>query len=326
MSIVTQNVLPIEDISGLRPKIWVCVGTGYSREDIKAEVLARGGGFVADAVTTVQDIGVRIIEASFRNRITVLGPLGRQEVLRLLLAEKRISARMPELKRLRRQGNFFKRLDAAIQAGRMSFAHDIEEEVLLSTLEQKVGGNPIRPIQDEVRRLSQAYEAWLEASQRWDLPMVIQGATQVLVQRGWPPPLRKPKRVLHFSAQFQESRERGFWESLGALVPVEEVGPARWISPNPDLRWDWQRWHTIDDAAEALAESIAESGDFSSQFVLIPDHAPVRRSLARAFAKYGVPLADPRDPTRIRWDESIKWAMLPLEVVARNYERAKVVS
>ena len=92
-------------------------------------------------------------------------------------------------------------------------------------------------------------------------------------------------------------------------------------------RFEWERWHTLDDAADGLADRLAESElPLAEQVVLIPDDAAVRRTLKRAFELRGIPLADTRDPNRLRWDEALKWALLPLEVVARGFERAKVVA
>src|SRR6478736_8065487 len=117
--------IPVQQIVGLRPRAWLCVGAGFSREDLKALLLAQGHGFTADAVTNLPSIALKVLSAQDPelSGSRVLSAVSRQEVLRLLLAESKISARMPELKRLRRQGGFFKRLDFALQSSRAAFAH-----------------------------------------------------------------------------------------------------------------------------------------------------------------------------------------------------------
>jgi len=255
-----------------------------------------------------------------------LGPFARQEVLRTLLAEFRISSGLPEMRRLKRQTGFFKKLDRAIQSGRMSFAHLEERAVFSERLLQKLGPNPIR---DEVELLAGAYEAWLQASGCWDPPLLIRAGIEVL-QEGIPSSIRLPESILLFSAQTQESLERDFWDSLGRHVPIQLCSPLPVQGEeSPVLKppsFEWHRWHTLDDAAEDLAERLSLLGDWENHAILIPDQPGIRRSLRRALESYGVPLADTRDPTRLRWDEGLKWALLPLNVVSRRFERAQVVA
>ncbi|MFL5815070.1 MAG: hypothetical protein ACJ763_15955, partial [Bdellovibrionia bacterium] len=154
--------IPIESMVGLRPKAWLCVGSGFSREDIKAELLNQGVGFVGEAITSLDDIARRIVSYSRMNagdgagisKEHVVGPLARQEILRMLLADRKIAAvaqGFPELKKLRRQTGFFRKLDLAIQAGRMAFAHAEEEQVYLERLEQRLGSGFERVDRTELR-------------------------------------------------------------------------------------------------------------------------------------------------------------------------------
>ncbi len=134
--------IPTEAMVGLRPQAWLCVGPGFSREDIKAEILNQGVGFVGEAITSLEDIAGRIVSAE-----NVLGPLARQEILRMLLSDRKIAAVAEgflELKKLRRQTGFFRKLDSAIQSGRMAFAHAEEEQVYLERLEQRLGAGANR--------------------------------------------------------------------------------------------------------------------------------------------------------------------------------------
>jgi len=331
--------LPMDRLSGLRPQAWVCVGAGFAREDVKTLVLKGPGGpsttrrgFVAEAVTTIQEICVRWLASSLYvrgagegvpiSKEDVLGSLARQEVLRLLLADSRISSGMKELKRLRRQGGFYKRVDQAIQQGRLTFLHEQEELVYAERLTQLFGENPVR---DEVRALTLAYEAWMQASRLWDLPLLMK---EVMKSDHWPESVSMPEEIYVYSAQTPEVLEFEFWRSLSRFVRIVYVGQkaASGEEPTFQAKIRLQRWHTLDDAADVLADILAGAESLRDHAVLMPDQPSVRRSLRRALDARGIPLADPRDPTRLRTEEALKWAMLPLDVVARGFDRQHVVS
>lgn len=311
--------LPLRSLGGLRPKAWVCVAAGYSREELKSFLLSAGVGFTGAAVVGVQDLCLRIVGAKPDR---VLGGLARQEVLRTLLAVPRISREMPELKRLRRQTSFFKKLDRSLQAGRLCFAHEEEQAVYGERLAARVGENPIRL---EVESLARAYEAWLRGMELWDLPLLLRQATEKL-QSGAVSPGLLPESLYLLSAQTPESLEQGFWDALSAHLVVHRP-PASLESTLPP-RSTWERWHSLDDAAESLAERLAElpSAAWREHTILIPDQPGIRRTIRRALDERGIPLTDPRDPTRIKSDEKVKWAMLPLEMVARGFERERVIA
>ncbi len=327
-------------LTGLRPRVWVCVGAGFSREDFKQHLLDQGLGISADAILNLNSICLKIWSAeraanaplgSDLAPVRVLQAPARQEVLRTLLAESRISARMTELKRLRRQGNFLRRLDQALQSGRMTFAHLEEHEVYDQRLAQRLGPGRVRA---EITALASAYEAWLEAMGLEDPVTILRKAISVLTERGWPKGLAQPEAVHCFSVQHEESLERAFWECLARHVDVRRIGPCAsalaTIEPRSSRQvWDWQLWHTLDDAAEELAERLAQVARtegpevWARHVVLIPDTSTARRSVVRALASHGVALADPRDPTRLRWDEGVKWATLPLSCVSGGFERGE---
>ncbi|MCM2277534.1 MAG: PD-(D/E)XK nuclease family protein [Oligoflexia bacterium] len=325
MGLIPAELIPLERLAGLSPATWLAVGPGFAREEIKALLLESGSAFVADAVTTAPEIARKVLNASGRSigSEAVLESLGRQEVLRLLLGERRLSARFPELKKLRRQGGFFRRLDRALQAGRLAISHAEEEEAILGRLEQRFGKSSLR---EELSLLARAYEAWLMGSELWDPPLLLRQATEALA-REWPARLQQPGEILHFTIQQPESLERTFWDALSRTVPVRRP---EWGTPaGPgvrEVRWSWERWHTLDDAAERLAECLAAERDLTGHAVLLADSPSVRRSLKRALRDWGVTEADPRDPLRLQQEEAVKWALLPLELVGRGYEREQVVA
>jgi RecB family exonuclease len=315
--------LPVDRLSGLRPEVWLSVGSGFAREEIKSLLLAQGRGFVGDAVLTLQEICLKVTGIK---KETLLSSFSRQEILRELLSEPRIMEKMPELTRVKRQRNFLKRLDSTFQSARMAFAHVEEEDVYHERLTQTLGEQPLR---NELHALSRAYETWLNTSGNYDLPILIRLATQSL-RNEWPARVPQPQEIWCLSIQNPESLEKEFWEVMGHFVTIKQVShlSSSWSS-KPQI--SWQKWNTLDDAAESIAEQIAEKikenpESLAQQAVLIPDVPSVRRGLNRALACRKIPLADPRDPTRLRWDETLKWALLPLEVVGSFYERQKVIS
>jgi len=316
--------VPVPEASGLRPRAWICVGSGFSREDIKSVFLGAGRGFTAEAVTSLPDLAIRLTGLAADR---VLTGSARQEVLRMLLANRRVASRFEELKRLRRQVSFFRRLDLAIQAGRMSFAHASEEEVYLERLHERVGPEAIRPVQREIRMLADAYEAWVRGSGLWDPPLLIREASELL-DRGWPEAISRPEAIHVFSAQTEESLEKAFWEALSRHVPVIRHSPDATRGGVPDgAKLTIERWHTLDDAAERFCDELQKASpeSWKHHAVLIPDYPGVRRSLTQALMRRGLPLAEPRDPGRLRWDEAIKSAVIPLSVVGRDFERREVL-
>jgi RecB family exonuclease len=312
-----ERLISDASLGGLRPRTWLSVGPGFAREEVKAHVL-QSRGFVSQAIVRVDEIATAVLGVRADR---VLGSGSRQEALRILLAEPRILARTPELKRLRRQSGFYRKLDAAIQGGRMAAAHEQELEVYSERLAARLGPNPLR---EELVTLARAYEAWLGGMELWDPPRLLREATAALDEGRVAAAL--PAKVIHLCAQTPESLEIEFWGSLAKHVELVRTGPVYEEPPAPDAaRFAWERWHTLDDAAERLAETVAREG-WQDRVVLIPDVPAVRRSLKRALESRGVPVADPRDPTRLRWEEQVKWAILPLETVARGYERGRVIS
>jgi RecB family exonuclease len=138
-----------------------------------------------------------------------------------------------------------------------------------------------------------------------------------------------PAEIYYYSVQEPESLEKEFWESLSRHRAVRFMSKAELGKSAETREGIWQKWHTLDDAADSLAESLAqvvERGEkISGHVVLIGDLPEARRSLRRALQARGVLLADQRDPTRNRWDEGLKKALLPLELVARGFERGLVI-
>jgi hypothetical protein len=321
--------IPVDEVAGLWPKTWIAVGPGFAREEVKALILEQGRALTGRSITSLADIAAQILRHGAgpgARELELLSPSSRQEALRRLVADRRILARLPEIKRLKRQRGFFRKLDRAVQAARLAVAHADEEAVLTERLLQHLGESQYRVLRDEVLLLCRAYEAWLlgHPSGLADQPRLLRDALTALTQGGWPEKLEKPEKLLYFSGAYPESLERAFSEELARHLVFERVGPLETPPSVPEaLALQWERWHTLDDAAERLADALVER-PFEEQVVLIADDPSVRRMLKRVFAQRGIEQADARDPNRLRWDETLKWALLPLEVVASDFERENV--
>jgi RecB family exonuclease len=314
---LSDQSLPLEALAGLKPRARACVGAGYSREELKDALLRQGLGFTAGAITTVQELCLELVKSTDGRERMLSGP-SRQEVLRQLLSERRISEILPELRELRRGGAFFRRIDEALQAGRSCFAHEEELRVVEARLRERLG---TRLLRTELAILSTAYEAWLESEGYLDPPLLMKRAIAAL-DLGME--ISLPETIYLFSTQAEESLELELWDRIARRCELVRVSPrfARAEAPQKPV-FRWERWHTLDDASERLAETEL---DFERDVVLIPDTGETRRSLGRALGSRGIPLADPRDPTRLKWEEGLKWALLPLQAVTSRFERSRVIA
>ena len=350
LSIIEQS---LAEFSGLRPRAWICLGPGYGREELKSVFFEQGQALGAEVLTRVEGLAARILGV---NEERVLAGPARQEVLRFILAQSSVLTLMPEMRRLRRQSGFFRKLDRSVQAGRMAWTHADEREVHEERLLEKVGENQVRT---EVQKLAFIYEQWLSAEGLWDPPMLLRASIERL-QSGEGTAGALPQAIFRLSAQTPESLERSFWEVLAREVEcvdlareeaaaladandsaegvagadadddrsADDRSVATASAPPSGPEFHWTRWHTLDDAAEALAEHLAtlEPEFLAQHTILIPDQTAVRRSMRRALQAHGVPLSDPRDPMRLRFEESLKRALAPLEVVSGRFERRAVIA
>jgi RecB family exonuclease len=328
-----ESRLDAVPIGGIDPEGWIVVEAGISREEVKGHFLSRGEGFVADAIQDVASF-CRFLLGSLVDRDRVLGAPSRQEILRRLLAERDLSDRTPELRRLKRQRDFYQKLDRAIQAARMTYASADEREAQEERLQASFGRGRLRA---EMRVVIEAYERWLDEHRAWDLPRLVLGAIAVLGADEIA--LALPPRIVVLSAKPGESRGEALWEAVARRTEVERVFVADLLGTefhsmerafaDESLAASWEEWHTVDDTCDRLADGLLaeyRAGQLGRNGVLLPDLPAVRRSLKRALEERGLRLKDPRDPTRLKWEESVKSALLPLDVVARRFRHEEVIS
>ena len=329
--------LVLRSYGGLEPQAWLVVGAGFSKEEVKGLFLRRGVGLTSRGILTLTELATWIVasgsmESTVSDRL--LSRSSRQEGLRLILANAQIRKYLPELGRLKRQRGFWKRLDRAIQGGRRSFARAEDAQVLHERLQERYGDNPIR---NEVMILSTAWEAWLEAQNLWDEVRLLREATRILEVSG-EAGLPLPPQVDRLAIGAAESLEAALWESLARRTQTATYDPVQFANALQGVEQvekhvpetAWKRPHGVDDAAEFCAEqwlSRAQSdlSIWEKTALLIPDEPAVRRAVTRALTRRGIPLADPRDPTQLKWDERAKRALLPLQLASRGFEREAVV-
>ena len=191
--------------AGLRPRLWIGVGAEISREEVKRWILEKELALTGESVQTLEQMAARLLGVT-PDRI--LKDTARQEALRLLLARASVRARLPEIRRLKRQRPFWRRLDRALQQGRMSFAHPAEAQVLSERL-QSVGH--FSALKGEIEFVSALYEAWLTASDLWDGPRLLAEAADRLPAT-WPSDVHLPETILYLGAYGLEARPKFFFE------------------------------------------------------------------------------------------------------------------
>lgn len=305
------------------------VGSGFSREDIKALTLRSNsvesvvGGKIFFSVTDLAWLIVRLSQADAPSQVS---PLLRQDYFRLLLGHPSMLDRFPELRKLRRRPGFWRMLDQAVQAARQTSLHEEERHAQFSRLVAAgvLAGGP-RAVQEEILALSSAFEGWLGSQSLLDDLGALKLASQILSAKGLPPDYGFEAGELWCNLP-PEAVESEFLSELGRRIPVEIRNPREGACPSAVI----ERWHTVEDAAEALGDALAgviEAGeDPASQVVLIPDSDPAARlALRRVFAERGITELDPRDPLEIRLSESIKAIFRPLELVASRFERVALL-
>lgn len=307
-----ETSFDIRAFQGLFPKHWLCVDRGYSREEVKDFFLKRGIGFSGEVITTPSLLCSQILSHSGIkvDSDQILNSLARQEVLRALLNHPSIQGRFTELRRLKRKKNFLEKLDRSLQAGRLLYCHAGEQEIQQQLLNDTLGERLSR---QEFAQLALILESWYEQVHCWDEPLLLRKTLEVLQEHGWPPSLDTPEKILHLRIGMLETLEQAFWETVSGFVNVEKKNP----TPEIEKReWNWEKWHTLDDAVERMADELSEN---PSHAVLIPDQPAVRRCLRRVFTERGLSLADPQDPTALLREERLKKAWLGVRVVTENF-------
>lgn len=318
------------ELGGLKPHSWISVDLGFSREDFKEILFTQGISLGGDAVTQAPELAFRIIKKFWQKKCPQLAQVsatGRQEILQKILKLRELRNQFPELSRLRRQRGFWRKIDKALQQGRKAFAHASELGVLQERLKERGFENPVR---DELKQLSVLYEAFLNSVDLVDEVRSFQLATHALTEALNDPDSAEvfrrffPKKIYRLSSGRAEALELSFWESVREWVPVENSIHSESLEVLGPFHGE--KWHTLDDAAEACADHIATLKEKCPRVaIVIPDLPSVRRTVERALSERGIQKADPRDPQWVKLSEALKKALLPLKLMSSQWRCAEVI-
>lgn len=299
---------------GIEPSARLCAGEGFSREKIKAELLATGQGLRREAVTSLEALAWERLQLPAE-------PLLDSWTSAILFAEAlddpqtaEIANAVPVLRNRLKEPAWRRKIGRTLIQAREAFAHFEELRVWVERLES-ASQAPLTPMFEQWVIAVTYWEAWLAQVQLWDRPRLLLEAARAEVRTSqaqtiWRLDLRE--RV--------ESREQALWDVLGARhLALPEDRLTAW---NPWNLGDVQAQvrihvaHTWDDVADIWADQVVEaagSGHFNDHFngqaLVIPDAPALRRTLYRALRRRGIPLYDDRDPTALRMDERIKAAL-----------------
>jgi len=297
------------------------VASGYSREDFKAPALDRsvmgGKGFF-----TPESLAAEICKKGDDRGFRAAPRLLRQEYARLLLTHRSTLSRFPELRRLRRQPGFWRKLDQSLLAVRSTALHEDEARVLLQRLKDMRG---LRPVQAELFELSSLWAQWLESQGYEDSISVFNKASQILSGQGLPPEMRYTGATL-WQNEPSEAAEAAFIAELSRNLELVCATPASEGARPDAVSLEVESWHTIQDCAESLGDELVKYIDAGEDprklVVLIPDSdGSVRLALQRVLRDRGIAELDPRDPLELRGSEEVKRQFLTLELVASGFER-----
>ncbi|MBU6375487.1 MAG: PD-(D/E)XK nuclease family protein [Bdellovibrionales bacterium] len=318
--------------SGLTPSVILIVGAGYQREQIKDSIMEQVGAVAGKWIFTPDQLAREIVMSEMGD-LGLVSSLGRQEYFRLIFSNRKLLARFPSLKKLKRRESFFARLDRAVQSCREVASHSAEREFLEGRLAQLNLGDP--ELRREIQHLAGTFEAWLESENIADSTRYYQCAIEILdrysVAGGFPKILQGRRQALRYTIQDASSLESLFFTKLGAFIEVSD-GSSLLLSVSQEelaerrVSWNWKRSHTLQDSVERLVSEL-RSQDYSKHVVLIPDSpSDARMVLRRALKEAGILEMDPRDPHELRLTEIYKTLFLPLDCVLSHWDAQKTLA
>ncbi len=302
------------DFSGLRARKRICLGRGLSKEAAKEQIFARGGSLLSHQICSIQELAQQVVP----DRVLV-SPGVRRAILEMLLRRQEIAVYFPELRKFQKRAGFLKRLDRALQKTRGLYAELEEREVLLARLAEKNAHSVLR---EEILRMADAYESYLDSYGGVDSPLLLRLARDRLRDGAIPEGWRGVEWVYLYQSD-SESLEQSFLDEVAKCVSCE------WVKTGMDSTtndvWTLHRAHTWDEAVSALADTLAKKESGERSLLVIPDRPELRRSLRRGLKAAGIATRETRDPLSVRQAEVSKRILLPLQLVGQRFERSKVL-
>ena len=311
----------ISEISGIKPKAYLILGSGWVREEWKSLCFGAGKGLIQQSVQNLSGFTQSLVPES-KGRLLDQG--ARIDLMRQSLKDENLKAALPTLFIHQYRPKFFDSLDGALQRGRMFFAHADEAKVLEARLVERLGFEARR---EEFFLLNRFWETLLVARDFFDEARLLEVASFKI--RNSEPELSISKqgvskvyRAEHFPSS---PRIDFFWQMLSEKIEISLIPSEKLRRGSLPYRLERKMAHSLEDAAQFLLDEIIMSGNLNTDAVVIEDLPEVRRTVSRIAKERGIPLLDSRDPTFLATSEEMKTALLPLEIVARNFSNAWIL-
>jgi len=302
------------------PSHWTCVSNGFSREDVKANLVNQGISLSIYHVLDLKTLCFKILKLNEKKHF-VSNTL-QLEILKLAFQNKTLKDLLPELKKRSKKKGFFKKWGSALSQVRLLYSHETEKQVFLEQLESRFGVNAIHL---EFKILNEFYNQYLESLELFDLSRLLERATEECT-KGWPSHLPLPTQVEILTLSQPEGKESLFWETLSQYTKIEM--PYLDLSKKTTgLNSDLVQTHTVFDAIEYLCDWIEESEvPISEHAVIIPNDDSIRRALYHQLGMRKIPIENALDPKKIMSSVGVKNSILVFDVITSQFEREKVVS
>lgn len=311
-------MVELRELGGLKPKAWIWLpqNSGYSREDLKSFILELFGmesgtsAIQSSVFVSSQDLAELVLKSAGKDIKMMSTDLSIELIERFIKGQRNWTA----LREIHHSRKLWKEVYTALKTMREKTAHDDELKVISEIADERFGPSMLR---NELRQLCFGWDHLLESYGLYDKRRLFLEAAKALDElheKTWPkvlykmiPPKRLNMRMEPLETTLEASLQRHFeireWE-------IESEVKTR--------AFKVQLWQQTEDATESAAES-------ADTFV-IADDSIVRQSLMRALASRGKFPLDPRDPTKFKNSEALKWALLPLRVVASRFGRNETTS
>ena len=313
-----------EKITGLDPVGILCVGTGFVREEWKSLCFKGRKSITQNSILSPKQIAQLLVPEA-QNRI--LENSARLELLRLAVKNSQVREALPILTQRRFRPRFFEGLDRALQQGRMLFAHEEEATVFEERLKERTGVDLKR---EEFFLLNRYWQKLLEARNLWDEARLFADAASVL-QNGDLPPSLAGKEIFKLE-HFQDlPRLEYFWNEISKVLSLRRI-LSKELLPHFEDQGAMKRKeaHSLEDAILFLMDHLQEQckteEDLDAHAVVIPDEPALRRTLKRVAESRGFLFQDSRDPTQVLQSEEMKLCLLELELVAKGFTAAQVMT
>lgn len=307
-----------KEFGGVAPRACIWVEDGISREEFKTFLLDQMGAIRGDLVVGLNDLAWRC--AQRRKMPLSDGGGSNPDIVSKFLGVELIKyifrknpGRFSDIRNLHQTRGFWNGVYRSLQTMRQTAAHNAELEVHCELLGKS----------HHWLELNHEWSNLLDEKNLFDEPKLLHTAIEIVdlagIGRGaqyldLPPKLYRTWISSEPCEKYRTPLEARFVTALSRAIEFDNLDLNAFF-PSP-VRGDHSiravHFHSLDDALLSVGNAC----------VLVPDDLDetqewaIRKTLSRKGA-----LADPRDPSKYRLDESMKQALIPLELVASRFER-----